>query len=213
MAENQRCVRQGAGAEACGAECCQLGSDVAGFRGTKYGEQGQSVLPVVPGLAVVAGNVIGTGQAVVRAGLLIRVADPAGQGERGIVLNAGLAGLAYREQHSTSAVACLDLTGPVAGLPGQGEGLTVVLSCPVIAATSRVGNTESGERGRLTLVITDLAKQNQRLVQVPAGLLVVPPQAAPVQSSRNRCQDPAARPVRAVAGFRGEESRCCGGAA
>ena len=50
------------------------------------------MLPVVPGPAVVAGDAIGKGQAVVSASLFVLIAYPPGQRERGAVLSAGLAG-------------------------------------------------------------------------------------------------------------------------
>ena len=166
-----------AGTGAFGVERGQLGPDVIGFRGAKDGEQGQSMLPVVPGPAVVAGDAIGKGQAVVSASLFVLVAYPAGQRERGAVLGAGLAGLACREQDGAGAVVGLHLTGPVADLDGQPESLAVVLRCPVIAALPSVDDAESGQHGGLTLVIADLAEQDQRPMQAPGGLLVTALQA------------------------------------
>jgi len=58
----------------------------------------------------------GGAEAVVRAGLLVGVADPVGQGQRGGVLGAGLVRVPGGEQDLGDAVARLGLADPVAGL-------------------------------------------------------------------------------------------------
>ena len=51
-----------------------------------------------------AGGMVGMGEAVVCAGLLVFVADRAGQDERASVLRARTVGLAGRVEHLTAAV-------------------------------------------------------------------------------------------------------------
>lgn len=124
---------------------------------------------MAPGPEVAADGAIGPGQAVVSASLLVLVAYPAGQRERGVVLGAGLAGLPRREQDGARAVVRLDLAGPVTDLDGQPDRLAVVLGRPLVVALPPVDDAESGQRGGLTLAIADLTEQDQGPVQVPGG--------------------------------------------
>ena len=84
-------------------------------------------MPVVMGRTGVTGGVVGAGEAVVGAGLLVLLADLAGQAERGGVLGAGIAGEAGGEEHFAQAVECLGFTGPFADLTEQGQGLLVAV--------------------------------------------------------------------------------------
>jgi hypothetical protein len=63
------------------------------------------------------------GEAVVRAGLLVLVADIAGYIARRRVAGAGAAGLAGQEKCLAEAVECVGLPGPVADLLVQGQAL------------------------------------------------------------------------------------------
>jgi hypothetical protein len=57
----------------------QPDADVVGFRGAKFGVEVQGTTPVMPRQAGVAGGVQGCAEAVMRASLLVRVADLAGR--------------------------------------------------------------------------------------------------------------------------------------
>ena len=65
---------------ACGED---LGADLVGFAGVEPGVEAEGLLPVVAGLAGVAFGVVYAGEAVVSAGLLVLVANLAGEDERG----------------------------------------------------------------------------------------------------------------------------------
>lgn len=79
-------------------EVAEAGADLVGFGGAEPGVEGQRVLPVAAGLAGVSGGEAGLAEAVAGAGLLVLVAGPAGQGERGGVLGAGGASLAVAQE-------------------------------------------------------------------------------------------------------------------
>jgi hypothetical protein len=78
----------------------ECGADLVGFGDAELGEQGQCLVPVVAGLVRLADGVVGVGEAVVGAGLLIRVADVAGEGQGGGVRGGGLVGFAAGVQGS-----------------------------------------------------------------------------------------------------------------
>lgn len=98
----------------------ELGADLVSLGGAEIGVDGEGLLPVAAGLAVVTGGVVSTGVAVVGAGLLVLVADLDGQSERGGVLDAGRVGLAGSEEHFTKAVERFGFSGLVTCLTGQG---------------------------------------------------------------------------------------------
>jgi hypothetical protein len=72
----------------------ELGTDLIGLGGAELGVEGEGLLPVVAGPAQVTGSVTGVAEAIVGAGLLVLVADLAGDGEGVVVLGAGLPGQA-----------------------------------------------------------------------------------------------------------------------
>jgi len=99
------------------------------------------VLAVLAGFISLAGGMAGFGQAVVGAGLLVAVAGPAGEGERGGVPVAGLSGPARGQQGLPRPVERLGLPARVADLPVGGEGLLVVaaglVKVPLLAKDRR----------------------------------------------------------------------------
>ncbi len=92
----------------------EVGADVIGVGDVEVGEQGAGLVPVVAGLVVNAGGVVGVAEAVVGAGLFVAVADLGGQGERGGVLGECLAGLSVVAVALAEAVEDLGFPGPVA---------------------------------------------------------------------------------------------------
>jgi hypothetical protein len=103
----------------------ELGADLAGFRRAEFGVETKSLLPVLACLARITGGVIGAGEAVVRAGLLVWVASLAGYGEGLVVLSAGLHGQARAGQGFPEAVERLGFGGPVAQFIVDGKRLPV----------------------------------------------------------------------------------------
>jgi hypothetical protein len=110
------------------------GADVVGLGVAEFGVEGEGLLPVVAGLAGVAGGVEGVSEAVVGAGLLEFVADLAGHAERDGVLGAGIFGLADDEEGIAEAVERLGFTGSFAELAEQRQGLLMVADGLLAAA-------------------------------------------------------------------------------
>jgi hypothetical protein len=106
-----------------GSSIGELGADLVRLGRAEAGVEGEGLCPVIAGLAGPGQRVIGAGEAVVRAGLLVLVADIAGYLARGSVVGAGAAGLVGREMRLAEAVQCVGFTGPVADLLVQGQGL------------------------------------------------------------------------------------------
>lgn len=70
----------------------ELSADLSSLGGSEASVEAEGSLPVVAGLAGVAFGVVYAGEAVVSAGLLVLVANLAGQTKRGGELSAGVAG-------------------------------------------------------------------------------------------------------------------------
>jgi hypothetical protein len=94
----------------------QLGADLIGFGGAEAGVEGEGLLPVTAGLADLAGSLVGSGEAVMGAALLVFPADLGGQAERGSVLDAGLPRLTGAEEHVAEAIERVGFIVPIAGL-------------------------------------------------------------------------------------------------
>jgi hypothetical protein len=141
-------------------------ADLVGLRHVEFGEEGERLLPVVPGAVGVAAGVVGVGEAVVGAGLLVPVADLLGDGERGGVLGTGMAGSAIGEKGLAQAVERGGLAATVPDLAEQGEGLLVVVGGLPVAAQPPMDYTEIGQRVALADPVVGLAEQGE-------GLLVV----------------------------------------
>src|SRR6516165_2086800 len=99
-------------------------------------------------------RVAGGGQAVVGAGLLVAVAGAAGQGERGGVLVAGLAGLAGGQQGLPGAVERVGFPVAVTNLLAQGQRLLVVTGGLGVVALPVVDRTQAGQRPAITGPVT-----------------------------------------------------------
>src|ERR1700730_917149 len=115
---------------------------------------------------------MGAGEAGVGAGLLVRVADVGGYLARGSMVGAGAAGLAGREMRLAEAVQCVGLTGPVADLLVQGQGLLEAVAGLLVAALPQADVAGSGECFglRLLVAVTGLAAQGQCLAEVTVRL-------------------------------------------
>lgn len=85
--------------------------------------EGEGLCPVIAGLAGPGQCVMGICEAVVRASLLVLVADIAGYIAGGGVMGACAAGLADREKRLAEAVERVGFSGPVADLLIQGQAL------------------------------------------------------------------------------------------
>ncbi len=89
-------------------------ADVVQFRGSELGVKAQRTEPVVPRQGDVASQLQGGPQAVVRASLLVRIANLAGQGQGHGVLGAGLVRPPGAGHDRADAIEGLSFTGPVA---------------------------------------------------------------------------------------------------
>jgi DNA-binding CsgD family transcriptional regulator len=143
---------------------------LVGFGGTEAGVEDEGLLPVAAGLPGVADGVTGA-ETVVGAGLLVGVADLAGQGQRSGVLRAGLISLADGEERLTEAVERVCFPGLVSCLTGQGQGLLVVAGHLRVAALSPKDVAEAGQGIGLTGPVAGLAVQGRGLPVVGGGLL------------------------------------------
>ena len=94
-----------------------------GFRDTELGVDPQGALPVPVCVAGLAGGMPGSGQAMMGACLLVAVTSPAGEGKRGGMVLAGLAGLADGQQSFSSAVERRGFPIWIADLAVQGQRL------------------------------------------------------------------------------------------
>lgn len=97
------------------------------------------------------------GEAVVRAGLLVLVADAAGYVARGSVVGAGAAGLAGGEKRLAEAVQRVGFTGPVADLLVQGQALLNVITGLLGAALPQPDIADPGECVGLLVAASGLA--------------------------------------------------------
>jgi len=133
------------------------GADLVRLGRAEVGVDGESLFPVVAGLAGAVQGVVGMDEAVVCAGLLVRVADVAGYLARGGVVGAGAAGLAGREKCFTEAVQCVGFTGPVADLLVQGQGLLEMISGLLVSALLPVDARNIHQYVRFGGVVAGLA--------------------------------------------------------
>ncbi len=111
-------------------------------------------------------------ETVVGAGLLVLVANPAGQAEGGGVPGAGSAMLAGGELDLAEAVERVGFTGPASEFPAQGQRLAHVPDGVVEVALPQAKVADPGERIRLCVPVADLTAKGQDPVQVGGGLLV-----------------------------------------
>jgi hypothetical protein len=81
-----------------------------------------------------------------RAGLLVAVTDPAGQGERGCVAHVSLAGLAGGQQGFAGPIECLGLPARVASIPEDGRRALVMLGRMAVLAPLAAHLPEIGQR-------------------------------------------------------------------
>ncbi len=94
--------------------------DVVGFGDAEVGVEGQGVMPVMASLVDIAGDLVGVGEAVVCAGMLVWLTDLAGQGQGRSLVGEGLVEIADELVGVGEAVVCAGLLVPVADLGGQG---------------------------------------------------------------------------------------------
>lgn len=123
----------------CGDE---LRANLISLGGAEAGVEAEGFLPVAAGPIWVVGDMVGAGQAVVCAGLLVPVAELAGQAEGGGVLDAGVFGLASGDEDFTEPVERVGLNRPVAVLAGHGQGFPEMAGCMLVAVLPQFGKAE-----------------------------------------------------------------------
>ena len=102
---------------------------------------------------------VGVGETVVGAGLLVAVADLGGQGERGGMLDPCLAQLSVGAVGLAKAVECLHFTGLVAGLAEKADGPLMVVGGLPVVALPLIDVAEVGQRVGFTVPVAYLAGQ------------------------------------------------------
>jgi hypothetical protein len=145
-----------------GGERLELRAGVIGVGQAELGVVSQRMSPVAARLAQVAAGLVAASQAGVRAGLFVPVANPAGHGARGRVLDDRLAGQADGEQDFTGAVERRGLGRQVAYLAGQLQGQLVVFGRLLITAAPEVEKAELSQHLGLPLAVTSFAEAGQR---------------------------------------------------
>ena len=145
-----------------GGKRLELRAGVISVGQAELGVVSQRISPVAACLVQVAAGLVGASQAGVRASLFVPVADPAGHGARGRVLDDRLAGHAGGEQDFTGAVERRGLGRQVADLAGQLQGQLVVFGRLLITAAPEVEEAELGQHLGLPLTVASFPKAGQR---------------------------------------------------
>jgi hypothetical protein len=148
----------------------EVSADLIGLRGAERGVEGEGFVPVVTGLASVAGRLAGAGQAVVGACQLVFLAVAGCAAERGGVLSASIGRPPGGEQRVAETIERSDFTGLVANLTAHSQGLPLVIRGLLIPALPQVGSAQNDEGMNFASPVTALAEHGQGLAEVADGL-------------------------------------------
>ena len=141
----------------------ELGADPIGLGGAQLGVQGEGFPPVLTGLLRSAVGLMGGGQALTRAGLLVVVLGLVGHLERGGVLSPGGGGAAGGEQHLAEAVQREGPGGQVAGLRADAERLAEQVAGPLVVTLPEPDQAECGQGLGFADPVADFPEQRERL--------------------------------------------------
>lgn len=142
----------------------EAGADLIGLGGAEGDEEGKGLIPVVAGLAEIAGRMAGSREAVVGTGLLVLLAVQGGPAERGGEMGASVSELAGGKEHVTQSVERGDFTGLVANLTAHSQGLPLILGGFLRPTQPQVGIAQGNEGLGFTGSAAALAEHGQGLL-------------------------------------------------
>ena len=167
------CGRVRGGVAVCAGE---LGADLAGVRVLQTLEDGQRLLPGLPGLGQLAGGVAGVAEVGQDVRFIEKVAGFPEKAERALVAGGGFGEVAQMVLGVPQAVPDMPLEHPVAGFRAQGECLPAERTGLLIVAEEAMTPADVVERFGLVRLVVDGLVLAQRLLSVPerVGVAALP---------------------------------------